>query len=316
MLEKLKIILNVIRGFVILEIYKLYMSNVDYFKYKKLSTFPHIILPSPYFFNISYGLYRAVKVCYNGKVSMFKDYIEHGLFYSESAALLLIILKSKPIRRVFTFSNRRKRQIENVLIKNGYYNIDVVAVGPMINRIPNFYSEQKLADIKRKLGRTLLVYPMHSWNTVSNEFSHDSFIDEIFRIKKDFDTVLVCLYYMDIRKGKHKYYEEKGFTVVCNGDRCDPHFMSRQRDLIELADMTMSNGIGTHIGYSIVLGRPHYYFKQEMQVLIAKEYSDSEKIEQEYRLIFEKEVVDLFGEYSQQISKEQKEFVNYHWGLF
>ena len=78
----------------------------------------------------------------------------------------------------------------------------------------------------------------------------------------------------------------------------------------------MSNGIGTHIGYSVALNRPHYYFKQDMKVELAPQVKEDEKIEQEYRVQFEKEVVELFNQYSLNITEEQKDFVRYHWGNF
>ena len=311
---QIKVVFNVLKGFLTYQLNKWRFSKVDYFNYEKLISYPEFILPSPLFFNISYGLFRAINKSYKGKVDMVHDYVEHGLFYSESATLLMNILHRKPIRKVFTFSDRRKKQIENVLSKSGYNGIEVIAIGPMINNAPNFYNRVKLDAIKKTLGKTLLVIPMHSWYGVNNNFAHDSFIEEIERIKIDFDTVLVCLYYLDIRKGKEQFYKDMGYTIVCNGNRCDPSFISRHRDLIELADLTMSNGIGTHIGYSIALNRPHYYYKQDMEVELAPQVKDDERIEQEYRSQFEKEVVELFGQYSLNITEEQKTFVRYYWG--
>lgn len=309
------VIIPVVKSFYLLLKYRLKFSKVDYFNYEELVRMPDLRLPTPFFFNISYGLYRSVEKLYYGKVDLFHDYIEHGLFYSETATLLKHILKEKKIKRVFTFSNRRKEQIERILRKEGY-RIEVVAIGPMIPAANNFYPHNKLLEIKKKLGETLLVIPMHSWSGVNNNFSSDVFIEEVERIKHNFNTVLVCLYYMDIRKGKHQYYIDKGYTVVCNGDRLDPNFISRHKDLIELADMTMSNGIGTHIGYSIALNKPHYYYKQEMVTELSATVKVDEEVEQAYRIELEKQIVSLFGTFDYQISEEQKNFVRLYWGNY
>ena len=310
----LTVIIPVIRSFYKLFKYRYKYSKIDYFNYEELVKMPDLRLPAPYMFNISYGLYRPIKKIYSGKVNLFHDYIEHGLFYSETATLLVNILKEKAINRIFTFSDRRKGQIERILQKEGK-SIEVVAMGSIISAANNFYPPRKLSIIKKRIGRTLLVIPMHSWTGVNNKFSSDVFIDEVERIKFNFDTVLVCLYYMDIRQGKHKYYLEKGYTVVCNGDRFDPNFISRHRDLIELADVTMSNGIGTHIGYSIALNRPHYYFKQEMITELSEHVRQDEEVEQTYRVEFEKKVVSLFGEFKYEISEDQKSFIELYWGM-
>ena len=68
---------------------------------------------------------------------------------------------------------------------------------------------------------------------------------------KDYDTVLISMIGYDIQQGFDKKYRNKGYRIVSSGTRNDPYFLNRQRDLMELADMTISNNIGTHIGYSI-----------------------------------------------------------------
>lgn len=295
--------------------YNKYFGSVDYFNYSELVKMPNLPnLETPFSFNISYGNFQAVQAGYSGRLDMKKDYVEHGLCYAEYAPLLLSILKEKPLGRIFTYSERRKGQLERILAKEGYNN-EVVSIGPMINLVPNFHTKEELSAIKRKLGKVLLVFPMHSWTGVDNIFDDDELVMEIERLKPQFDTVMVCMYYMDVRKGKHIPYEKKGFTVVCNGDRFDSHFIQRHRDIIELADVTMSNGIGTHVGYSICLNRPHYYYKQKMEQKIDEKFQN-ETPEQEFRVGFEKELVKTFGTFSYEITEEQKEFVRLYWGTF
>ena len=295
--------------------YNKLFKNVDYFNYSDLITMPNLpYFEAPYCFNVSYGMYRAVLASNVGGVDLNNDYIEHGLCYAEYAPLLLEIMKDHRIERIFTFSERRKGQLQRILAKKGYNN-QIVAIGPMINKVPNFHSKEELAAIKKKIGKTLLVFPMHSWSGVDNDFDNDKLVMEIERLKPQFNTVLVCMYYMDIRKGKHIPYSKKGYTIVCNGDRFDTHFIQRHRDIIELSDLTMSNGIGTHVGYSIALNRPHYYFKQDMELNIDEKYK-AESLEQEYRKELELEFVKVFGKFSYEINEEQKNFVKLYWGDF
>ena len=290
-------------------------SKIDYFDYETLIKMPDFVgLPVPFEDDISYGMFRPARNLYNGKINLDYDYIEHGLCYAEAAPNLLNILSYKPIGKIFTYSNRRKEQLEKLMSRAGYHN-EVIALGPIIPGASNFYSQSDLSNIKKKLGKTLLVFPMHSWPGVENEFDNDEFVQEIERLKPQFETILVCLYYMDIRRGKHKPFVEKGYTIVCNGSRFDTYFISRHRDLIEISDVTMSNGIGTHVGYSICLNRPHYYFKQKMKQTISSDYS-AESPEQDFRVGFEEEFVKVFGEFSFEITEAQKDFVRLYWGDF
>ena len=70
-------------------------------------------------------------------------------------------------------------------------------------------------------------------------------------------TVLICLYWKDIKMGIHKNYEKAGFKIVCSGYRDDIFFLARLRSLIEISDLTASNSVGTHVPYCLTLEKPH-----------------------------------------------------------
>ena len=44
--------------------------------------------------------------------------------------------------------------------------------------------------------------------------------------------------------------------------REDCLFLSRLRSLISISDLTMSNSVGTHVGYCVYMGKPHYVYGQ------------------------------------------------------
>jgi fructose-1-phosphate kinase PfkB-like protein len=78
----------------------------------------------------------------------------------------------------------------------------------------------------------------------------------------------------------------------------------------------MSNDLGTHIGYCISLGKPHYLFCQEIEIKHINEkfleHSDDtreNKIKKE-RQLFSK----LFSSSDPVITEEQRQVVNYYWG--
>ena len=127
---------------------------------------------------------------------------------------------------------------------------------------------------------------------------------------KDYDTVFISMIGYDIELGANKYYEDKGYVVVTSGSRSDPYFLNRQRDLIELADMTISNSIGTHIGYCICLGTPHYLFTQRI------DWAGGIKEQDRITLSTRAELYNAFGSRRPIITPQQIEIVKKYWGEF
>ena len=98
------------------------------------------------------------------------------------------------------------------------------------------------------------------------------------------------------------------------GYREDCHFLERQRTLIKLADFTMSNSIGTHVGYCVYMGKPHYSFKQwyEYDIVLHSE-KDTAKAQGE---LFEQEVVrDAFSSCEEAITEQQLSICKKYWGF-
>lgn len=136
-------------------------------------------------------------------------------------------------------------------------NQDIYAIGaPFFYARPLLTKDQIEAE-KKRLGRNLLAFPMHSSICCDTDFDPDKFLSVLEEEKKYFDTVRVCMYWKDIFRGAHKVYLEHGFECVCNGHIYDINFLRRQKALFEIADATISNGIGSHVGYSVFMDKPH-----------------------------------------------------------
>lgn len=75
---------------------------------------------------------------------------------------------------------------------------------------------------------------------------------------------LIYLYWKDAVLGKDKEYMDNGFTIVTAGYQSDFRFLKRLKTFIKLSDFTMSNAVGTHVGYCVVLDKPHYIFSQKI----------------------------------------------------
>jgi hypothetical protein len=290
--------------------------KVDYFQYKTLAKNPMRIPHIPILrVNLWYGNYFAVKKLSN-EISLFKDILEHGVNFFDRVELFdSHYIDRNKYRNVYTFSKNR----EDIL--QSYQNdCNVVSVGPYILGANFFHSMEKRNIIKKKYGKILLVFPVHSTKRIQTQYNREHFIDEIFRIRHNFQSVFICLYFSDIVNKKYTDFLNSGFTIVTAGTREDIKFLSRLKDLIYLSDMTMSNNIGTHIGYSICMNRPHYLFYQSVnynfsdKVRQKTKESISEEIMEKERLF--SEFLQVFGSFSWDISMEQISICRKYWGDF
>ena len=195
------------------------------------------------------------------------------------------------------------------------------AIGPYIHYSPFLLSDDKLKEEKERMGKTLLVFPTHSIEGLITEYDIEKFITHIKDLSSDYDTVRVCMYYKDITLGKHKEYQKNGFDVVTAGHFNDYYFLPRLKSIIELSDMTMSNSVGTHIGYCLYLNKPHYIFQSELVQKAELDdrnsklmFDNGENLKKHSQDNF-KYLNGLFQDFQENITKEQLKSVGYLWGF-
>lgn len=303
--------------FILYTTFKIRNRFIDYFKFKKLSVnFPIFTIRNEpgIIGNKCYGNLMTIKHAI-GKDFDKNCLIEHGLYFGEY--VIENECKIKSLSTIYTFGEYRVKALFNSGIKE-LNHINIVPIGPYIQYAKNFNNALKRKKIKEKYGSILLIFPYHSSPEIETDYDIQTFIKEINRVKRvgGYNSVFVSMFWLDIKKNKYQRYQNEGFKIVCSGVRNDPYFLSRLKDLIELSDMTMSNDLGTHIGYCISLGKPHYLFCQEIEIKHINEkfleHSDDtreNKIKKE-RQLFSK----LFSSSDPVITEEQRQVVNYYWG--
>jgi len=244
-----------------------------------------------------------------------RGYIEHGLYFRHD--IIRQDDETNGFRTNFTFSEYRKQR----LMAAGIPAEKIIIVGPYILHVDSSMSQNEIESLHSSFGKTLAVFPAHSHEAMRIDFDHDAFQLEIekVRLAHGFHKVLICLFFVDIQKGRYKPYEERGYTVVTAGHRHDERFLSRLKTIILLSDVTMSNGLGTHLGYCVALDRPHYFFRQETASsepdgkvidLVCFDEVKSKYLKEEW------DVVRHFINYSETITPEQLEVVHKYWGPF
>ncbi|MDR1876982.1 MAG: hypothetical protein LBQ84_05095 [Flavobacteriaceae bacterium] len=155
----------------------------------------------------------------------------------------------------------------------------------------SFFSYAKIQSEKLRLGKNLLVFPMHSIPRVRVVYDVEKFISHLRKLKNEFDNIRICLYYSDIQKKIHEKYLENGFECVTAGHKFDINFLTRLKSLIMISDATLSNRVGSYTGYSVYLRKPHRLFCESYDFEQSNLFSRTllEKIQEENKTIQEDE---------------------------
>lgn len=207
--------------------------------------------------NNLYGYASHLKK-FSGLENDLKAYMEHGLFLG---GIIHPDQYHWHFPRFITMSGHRLD-----LLQEQFPEKETIAVGPYIHYAQSILTAAEQKALKKDLGKTLLVYPFHSMKNVKAGFKEQDLIRHINEVARDFDTVLISLFYLDAYRAETvAAYKAEGFKVITAGHRYDRNFVARQRTHIELADLTMSNGMGTQTGFCVYLNKPHYIFKQQIQ---------------------------------------------------
>lgn len=260
--------------------------------------------------NFLYGNLQAACILEKKKIFNMQYYIEHGVVFNDSIGSVKGL--PKRIKQIYTFSQKRA-----TILQTYYPYKKITALGPYIQNVPFFKRKSELDELKRMNGKTLVVFPVHSIPTNEAKFDENAFLEEIEKVAKSFNKIYICLHYLDIQKSKDLLYRSKGFDIICAGHKYDIHFINRLKDIIYLSDLTMSNSLGTHLGYSICLHRPHYYYHQNIEIKNG-ENEDNNQYEAKEAIAKEKiqhEASRLFT-INHEITSLHYSFVFTYWGVF
>lgn len=205
--------------------------------------------------------------------------------------------------------------VKKLYLENGASSNNIFAIGA-----PFFYSrpilnEQSIENEKRRLGKNLLAFPLHSTHFMDTNYNPNRFISVLKDLKKQFDSIRICLYWKDVIRGMDKIYKENGFECVCCGHIFDMNFLRRQKTLFAIADATISNGVGSHIGYSVFMGKGHWLIPDEHEYVDLK-YRDGEEHTKNQTKKNYMKVQDSFLDNDKfVISTEQRSIVDKFWGI-
>jgi hypothetical protein len=189
----------------------------------------------------------------------------------------------------------------------------LVPIGPYIHYARSLWPAEDLQRERSRAGRILLVFPSHSTHWIDSDYDVEAVGRQLRMECEGYDTILICVYWKDILRGVHRRYEALGFRCVTAGHIYDPLFLRRLRTLIELSDATAGTEVGTHLGYSIYLGKPHRLMRRE----VTRTSRDERMLKQStaWTRLDGERFAAAFASAPTQITGEQLELVEKYWGL-
>lgn len=180
-------------------------------------------------------------------------------------------------------------------------------VGPYIHYCDYVYDKQKISDLKKEMGKTLLLFLPHSIETKQFSIDVNNIITGIEKACGKVDTILACVYCMDCINMPR--IEGINIRYVSAGFKLDWRFVSRLKTIIELADIVYYTSFSSSIGYAFYLN------KQIICNPNAKDYEQVKKEIGEESLSKLELFNKLFGPSSKATYEEKVAFINHYWGL-
>ncbi len=269
----------------------------DYYEVMKERPYWEETIVSNGIYGTSYCLKR-----YTGYPKMIQCAIEHGMphtFENEYE------LNGNKANTLLVASEERKKALK------GYTNKNIIPYGPLIAYSKVLFDDNTIRDMKDNLGKTLLVYPMHSIEDYHFKNSTNDFIDFVEEIKKkyNYDTVLVSIYFIDILRGFHVRFMQRGWKIMCAGNRLNFDFMDCQRTIMELADLVVCQGYSSALGYAGYLKKPIVY--KDLPLIVRH---NGEIEEQDMWMQYKNSIIELFSDYHESLTEEQYEFLSNLYG--
>lgn len=262
----------------------------------------------PYYGNESYGMARHLRA-YSQCSYPVMACIEHGVYFGKQHFVYEV--EDSGLPGIITYSKHRKDYLRNFTDK------PILTLGPYINYVKPELSEKQIREIKAIIGKTLLVFPAHSTEEYLLSFSWEKLRNKVFEIveSEHYNTVLVSMFYRDLNPRIVEHLSKSGFIVVCSGHVLSTHFLPRLKSLFQLADCSISNSVGTHIGYSIACGCPHTVVDCDGASFL--EGDTKQRVATMPENFFEEisEVASEFTNLTASISDGQKHIIEKYWGI-
>lgn len=134
-----------------------------------------------------------------------------------------------------------RQDIEDYLRGEGYPNTHAIGLGMLYTPVP---------EVPR-LPNSLLIMPGHSLYTTEHDWNFQQYLEQIQRVRDDFDTVTICVHPACMKKGYWvDAFREAGIEIVAGALFAGRHALHRMLWLMRRFEYVTTNFTGTHLAYA------------------------------------------------------------------
>ena len=158
-----------------------------------------------------------------------------------------------------------------LLFKNDFHKISkdilVFVIGPYMNYVSSFYTNEEINVLKTSDNKNLTVFPVHTIHSIENFYDKSDFFQKVMAEAKNFDSLTVCFYFNEFWKNQDliNRFEACGAKIVTAGYIWDPSFAKRLKSIILLSDAIASNDWGSHVIHALSMNKPIKLLKQKVE---------------------------------------------------
>ena len=213
-------------------------------------------------------------LAYAGKSNNYRPFlpnIQHGVMFVETYNNDMGL-----DRYACMIPDENKRKV----LRKYSYARPIFTIGPYIHYAKHYYNENIIKNMKDCLGKTLLIFPIHSTEYGEALYSEEALIKFVLSISKEFNSIYACVHWRDINSDLAHLLQKNNIKVVSAGWRYDRQFLNRLKTIIELSDVVIGNDIGTNIGYCLYMNKPYFIYDSNVKV-VEKGLEESDEYREE-----------------------------------
>ena len=175
---------------------------------------------------------------------------EHGVFLGD------VLLEAHFSNRIDTIVTMSPFRVPIIQSKTGKR---AICVGAYTNYVQDEDEFTRASLVSFPGTPKVLLFSGHSVRGIRFVSDFQRSITRIRSIYRD-ARIYVSLFHTDFCQSQlRRSIEDNGAIPICFGDRYDPDFLVRLKTAISTVDSVVTDNIGTHVGYSLSLGKVPFY---------------------------------------------------------
>lgn len=134
---------------------------------------------------------------------------------------------------------------------------------PVLSASPFDYLTELAASEPTSGREGTIFFLAHSTHHIHTLTDFDALANSLEALDPSLRPVTICVYWRDYQLGSHLPFQKRGFPIVSAGHMYDPLFLWRFYHLCSMHRYSSSNGVGSHLFYSIRAGCSFFFMNDQ-----------------------------------------------------